>query len=714
MNDEHNHDTSDAPGSDDPTLEQSAAMLGAQSSVKPRDISMLGRTIGHFTIKRLIGEGGMGAVYEAQQETPRRIVAFKMIRAGITSRSALRRFQYEVQTLARLRHVGIAQIYEAGTTDASEGSLPWFAMEYLAGAKTLTQFSTEKALSIQERLLLFARICDAAHHGHQKGIIHRDLKPGNILVTRNGDPKIIDFGVARSTDSDLSVTTVQTDVGAIIGTLQYMSPEQCATDPHDIDIRSDVYALGVVLFELLTGRRPYDISNRAIYEAARIVREDPPTKPSTIDRVLRGDIETICLKALEKDRDRRYQSAVEFRQDIDRYLAGDPITARRATLSYQLKLLYRRHRAPFVLSAILMVLLVCGVVSLSLLATTQAAALSEMDRQAARSQAIINGVTKMLEPDPAIASTWPSSVLFATVLEHATKQLNAYLPDVDSAQEAIESSYFALVLANSFLSIGDSDAARLLVDSATDNLSNWFPPNDANLLDAQVMDIVVIFEQGRVTHAMRMGRELVQAKSSHLGRHYVDTLATAWMIADRIARLGHGDTATQLIGELVQDMSYPQIIATTESTDAVYFLAETTTTTVPTSLMMIIDRIAPEGEVGLGRGPVNLVNNLAWELGSSGGHPEAALGLLERVRPAVDSLPTNAESRRFNRIYRGEMLRHLGRHVQSVILLERQVELDATDSTVSMGRRRYAKEKLAQTYEAMGRTSEAAMLREGK
>ncbi|MHC4695580.1 MAG: serine/threonine protein kinase, partial [Planctomycetota bacterium] len=216
--------------------------------------------IGQFHIKNVIASGGMGKVYEAIQEHPRRTVAVKVMKQGIASRSALRRFEFESQLLARLRHPGIAQVFEAGTHDDGTGAVPYFAMEYIPNARSITAFAKDKKLGTRDRLRLFARVCDAVHHGHQKGIIHRDLKPGNILVDSNGDPKIIDFGVARGTDSDMAVTTLQTDVGQLIGTLQYMSPEQCAADPHDIDTRSDVYALGVVLYELLCDRVPYTVT----------------------------------------------------------------------------------------------------------------------------------------------------------------------------------------------------------------------------------------------------------------------------------------------------------------------------------------------------------------------------------------------------------------------------------------------------------------------
>jgi len=327
-----------AAGSGDETVESGPRDAEGSSATRPpsAETRHLGSTgpvgfpqrIGQYRIQRAIASGGMGTVYEALQETPRRTVAVKVIRAGIASRSALRRFEYESQLLARLRHNGIAQVYEAGTHRDGEVTVPYFAMEYIVGARPITDYVVQAGLSTRERLKLFAEVCEAVHHGHQKGIIHRDLKPSNILVDSSGQVKIIDFGVARATDSDLAVTAFETEAGQLIGTLQYMSPEQCAADPNDIDTRSDVYALGVVLFEMLGGRPPYDIKGTAIHEATRIVSEQPPTRLSTIDRTLSGDVETIVLKTLEKDRDRRYQSASALVADIERYLNNEPISAR--------------------------------------------------------------------------------------------------------------------------------------------------------------------------------------------------------------------------------------------------------------------------------------------------------------------------------------------------------------------------------------------------
>ncbi len=334
--------------------------------------------IGPYTISAVIGQGGMGTVYKAMQESPRRSVALKVVKKGVTSRSARKRFEYEAQTLGRLRHENIAQIYEAGTHDSEGVTQPYFAMEYLPNAKSITDYAKEKNLGTKQRLALFSKVCDAVQHGHQKGIIHRDLKPGNILVTSNGIPKVIDFGVARSTDSDMAVTTLRTDLGQLIGTLQYMSPEQCDADPDDIDTRSDVYALGMVLYELLTDLPAYNIRNAAIHEAVRVIREEEPTSLSSVNRSLRGDIETMTFKALQKNRAIRYQSATELGQDIARYLRDEPISARPPGVIDKLRRFVRKHKAVATSAAVVLVILTASIVII----TFYAAERNQREREA--------------------------------------------------------------------------------------------------------------------------------------------------------------------------------------------------------------------------------------------------------------------------------------------------------------------------------------------
>jgi len=319
-----------------------------------------GVMLGHYKITRLLGEGGMGAVYEAEQEQPRRTVALKVIRPGLASPQLLRRFEQEAQALGRLQHVGIAQIYEAGTADTGRGLQPYFAMEFIRGT-TLLDYATERKLHFRERLEIMAKVADAVHHAHQRGLIHRDLKPGNILVDEAGQPKILDFGVARATDSD-SQATMQTDIGQLVGTLAYMSPEQVVADPLELDTRSDVYALGVILYELLAGRMPYEISKK-LHETIQAIREQDAARLSSVNRNFRGDIETIVAKALEKDKTRRYGSAAELAADIGRYLKDEPIVARPPSATYQLQKFARRHTALVVGIAAVFVVLVAGVVT---------------------------------------------------------------------------------------------------------------------------------------------------------------------------------------------------------------------------------------------------------------------------------------------------------------------------------------------------------------
>jgi WD40 repeat protein len=354
-----------------------AARTFAGDESQPRP-SLLPADIGRYRILRLLGEGGMGAVYEALQEHPRRIVALKVIKPGLTNPELLRRFEQESQALGRLQHPGIAQIYEGGTANTGFGPQPWFAMELIRG-ESLLQYAAAHQLKTSQRLELMAKVCDSVHHAHQRGIIHRDLKPGNILVDESGQPKVLDFGVARVTDSD-EQTTRQTGLGQLVGTLAYMSPEQVLGDPLELDTRSDIYALGVILYELLAGRLPHSLSGNPL-EVIRTIRDENPRPLSSVSRIFQGDIETIVSKALEKDKRRRYASAADLGADIQRYLRDEPIIARPPSTAYQLQKFAHRNKALVGGMAAVLFVLVAGII-----ASTWEAARARRAEQTARTE----------------------------------------------------------------------------------------------------------------------------------------------------------------------------------------------------------------------------------------------------------------------------------------------------------------------------------------
>jgi predicted Ser/Thr protein kinase len=413
-----------------PSISDGEATLAPPAAQAPP----LPLSIGLYRILRLLGEGGMGAVYEAEQDQPRRRVALKVIRAAWASPELLRRFAQESQALGRLHHPGIAQIYEAGSADTGFGIQPFFAMELIQG-KPLVEYADMNHLDTRQRMALMIEVCEAVQHAHQRGIIHRDLKPSNILVDESGQPKILDFGIARVTDMDAEATR-QTDLGQLLGTLAYMSPEQVLADPLAIDTRSDVYALGVILYELLTGKMPYQLS-RVLHEAVRTIQQVDPAQLSMVNRVYRGDIETIVAKALEKDKNRRYASPADLAADIRRYLDDQPITAKPATTSYQLQKFARRHKG-----------LVAGIAAVALVLVLGMAATIWEAIQARRQSQIAQAVDDFLQNDLlAQASAYRQSkadpdLKVRTALDRAAQNIEGPRPLPGSAKAAGEGARF--------------------------------------------------------------------------------------------------------------------------------------------------------------------------------------------------------------------------------------------------------------------------------
>ncbi len=332
--------------------------------------------IGEYAIVRTIASGGMGTVYEARQENPSRSVALKVLKSNAISPTNLRRFQSECAILGKLRHPAIATIYGAGLhrDEITGASLPYFAMELIPHARPITLYASDRGLELDRKLRLFLHVCEGVQHGNKQGVVHRDLKPANILVDDTGWPKIIDFGIAKSTDADVAATT-STDMGQVLGTLQYMSPEQCQGDPLLLDARADVYALGVILYEMVCGQSPYKVSEMPVHQAMKVVTEEVPPRPRSVSRGLRPDLDAIIMHALEKDPAQRYQSVSDLAEDVRRYLAGQAVGARGGGTAGRLfrELLKRRALLPIVILGVLAVMLATALI-VQVAAALQAAA----------------------------------------------------------------------------------------------------------------------------------------------------------------------------------------------------------------------------------------------------------------------------------------------------------------------------------------------------
>src|SRR5436309_912597 len=346
----------------------------------------IGQKIGRYKLLERVGEGGCGVVYVAEQTEPvRRRVALKVIKLGMDTKVVVARFEAERQALAMMDHPNIARVLDAGTTDTGQ---PYFVMELVPGVR-ITDHCDQNNLSTKERLDLFIKVCQAIQHAHQKGIIHRDIKPSNLLVTLQDGvpvPKVIDFGIAKATQGELTEKTLHTQLHQFIGTPAYMSPEQAEMSGLDIDTRSDIYSLGVLLYELLAGDTPFDASEllkRGLDEVRRTIREVEPPRPSTrlstlanveltdvarqrhteapkLINLLRGDLDWVVMKCLEKDRTRRYETANGLAMDLKRFLQNEPVVARPPSAAYRLEKLVRRNKLTFAAGAIVFFALIVG------------------------------------------------------------------------------------------------------------------------------------------------------------------------------------------------------------------------------------------------------------------------------------------------------------------------------------------------------------------
>jgi serine/threonine protein kinase len=585
-------------------LEQPAVAAATVDVARPEPAALeVGSRIGPYKLLQKLGEGGMGTVWVAEQTEPvKRRVALKLIKAGMDSAHVLRRFEAERQALALMDHTHIARVFDGGTTPSGR---PYFVMELVKGVP-ITKYCDELHLPLRERLALFIPVCQAIQHAHQKGIIHRDLKPSNILVAiQDGQPvpKVIDFGVAKALHQRLADESMYTEIGQVVGTLEYMSPEQAELSTLDIDTRADVYALGVLLYELLTGSTPFDrkrLRCAAFAEMLRILKEEEPPRPSTrlteskeslanlaaqrrtepakLAKAVRGDLDWIVMKCLEKDRTRRYETANSLARDVERYLTDEVVEARPASTGYRLRKFLRRHQGRVLAAGLLLLALVAGMVGTTM-ALIEARAQRDHAEQARQEEALQRAQAEQARAKAAAERDAKEKARAAEAEQRHLAQANEQKANLarDQAEqekkiaEAVKSflqqdllrqadaktQADSLRLAGAGAEAVDNPTIRELLDRAAqqltaDKIEAKFPGQP--LVQAQILQTVGDSYNGVGAYAKAIAHleRAAALRQTHLGPDHLDTLATLNNLAAAYVYAGKTTTAIALF-EKVRD-----------------------------------------------------------------------------------------------------------------------------------------------------------------
>ncbi len=521
-----------------------APLAGETPRSAPRKIelgeSVTGAVIGPYQLLEMIGEGGMGEVWLAEQKFPvRRRVALKLIKAGMDTREVVSRFESERQALALMDHPAIAKVFDAGSTPQGR---PFFVMEYVTGVP-ITTYCDKHKLTTQQRLELFVRVCEGVQHAHQKAILHRDLKPSNILVSEvDGKPvpQIIDFGVAKATAQRLTPDTLYTQLGTIVGTPAYMSPEQADSAGVDVDTRTDVYSLGVVLYQLLVGTLPIDFAQTPPDQFRHRLREEdvqrPSTKirtlgeqttatalnrgadPPTLIRQVRGDLDAITLKCLEKDRARRYATPADLAADIGRYLRHEPVLARPASVRYRARKYIRRHRLVVAVAAGAVVLLASGAIA-------QTLELRRIRRERDRADRVtqfMTGMFKVSNPSEARGN----DIRAREILDKASKDIDTGLASDPELQAQMMHTMGVV-----YDSLGLLSKAEALFSRAVDIRKQTLGLRNRDTLSSMSKLADVLMEESHYPEAEKLGRETLELRRRALGPKDRDTLDSATELA---------------------------------------------------------------------------------------------------------------------------------------------------------------------------------------